>query len=311
MLNASQLIWSATMKLPPLTAIRHFNAAATHLSFKAAAVELCVTEGAISRQIKLLEKYYSRQLFERLHRGVQLTEQGHKLYAVTNVAFRQIARISEDIVSDSPHFTLSVNTSFAIRWLLPRLSLYETAYPHSPINLHVAQNSDEDPGASFDARIAYILGNPLEATAEIPLNSRRIMIEWLLPVCAPSLVNKAKTSPISLRDMHKHRLIFNEPTGRDWKIWLRTMDTATVNFETALKFQHDDTAIQAAVAGHGIALANLAYINNELEMGSLVCPLDCEPLPIGAHYFISQPDRMNRSQIKAFGDWVIDCATPD
>ncbi|MEH6631689.1 MAG: LysR substrate-binding domain-containing protein [Halopseudomonas aestusnigri] len=294
------------MKLPPLTAVRHFNAAATHLSFKVAAKELCVTEGAISRQIKLLEDYLGSLLFLRVHRGVQLTEEGQKLYAVTDNALFQVAQVAEELRGVVPQFTLSVTTSFAIRWLMPRLTKYETLHPNHPVNLQAVSYPELTANKRFDASIIYLLGDPYENKVRVPDNAERFMVEWLLPVCAPSFLEKHK--PLQLWDLDNHRIIFNEPTGRDWRSWAGKLDDAKINLDTALRFEHDDTAIQAAVAGHGIALANLAYISNELEMGSLVPAVACEPLPIGAHYLISEPGKAALTHVKAFRDWLVKSA---
>ncbi len=294
------------MKLPPLTAVRHFTAAATHLSFKLAAKELCVTEGAISRQIKLLEQYIGSALFVRVHRGVQLTDEGQRLYAVTDNALFQIAQIAEELRGVVPQFTLSVTTSFAIRWLMPRLSHYESLHPNHPVNIQAVSYPELSPVKRFDASIIYLLGDPYEGQVRVPDNAERFMVEWLLPVCAPSFLEKNK--PLQLGDLEHHRIIFNEPTGRDWRSWAGKLDDAKINLDTALRFEHDDTAIQAAVAGHGIALANLAYIRNELDMGSLVPAVACEPLPIGAHYLVSEPGKASLSHVQIFRDWLIKSA---
>lgn len=297
------------MKLPPLTALRHFNAAATHLSFRQAAEELCVTEGAVSRQMKLLEGYFDTQLFERVARGVRLTDAGLQLHAGSGAALQQIAAISDELLGAASQFTLSVTTSFAIRWLLPRLNLFEQAYPNYPINLQAVKDPTFVARQQFDASIIYALGNPFDTDVTPPTNGHRIMVEWLQPVCSPTLLDGSV--PLSPMDLEQFRIIFNEHTGRDWRHWLGVMTSAKVRLETALRFEHDDTAIQAAVAGHGIALANMAYIRNELEMGSLVPAVGCDPLPIGAHYLVSSPSKSDLPQVKAFRQWIIDCAAED
>ncbi len=290
------------MKLPPLKALVYFNAAAEHMSFKAAALDMHVTEGAVSRQIKLLEQYHGQLLFERVGRGVRLTDTGRRLLSVSEHAMRQISQVSEEICGYAQQFTLSVTTSFAIRWLLPRLADFEAKQPNYPINLQTRKNPREIPGIRFDASIIYVLGNPFTSSASIPENSHFIMAEWLVPVCSPMLLADAKCIPLS--SLEQFRLIFNEPTGRDWRLWLESVPEAKVHCDTALRFEHDDTAIQAAVAGHGIALANLAYIENELKMGSLVPAVDQTPIAIGAHYLISEPDRAELAHVMAFTLWL-------
>ncbi len=299
------------MKLPPMTAIRHFTVAASHLSFKEAARELCVTEGAISRQIKLLEEYFGCALFLRLHRGVQLSDEGRKLYDVTDQALSQIAQVSNEILGGVSTFTLSVTTSFAIRWLMPRLSGFEVLYPHIPISLQTVTYPGTAQNRRFDASIIYQLGDPAEKTSPVPENGELIMIEWLLPVCAPGyleehlVMNDIHEKALSLQDLKDHRVIFNEPTGRDWRSWAIKSGGIDLALDRALKFEHDDTAIQAAVAGHGIALANLAYVSNELKLGSLVPAVACKALPIGAHYLVTEKGKTRLPHVETFRDWLM------
>ncbi|KKJ78473.1 hypothetical protein WH95_02010 [Kiloniella litopenaei] len=299
------------MKLPPMTALRHFNAAATHMSFKEAARELCVTEGAISRQIKVLEEYLGCALFLRLHRGVQLSDEGRKLFEVTDQALFQIAAVSDEILGGVSNFTLSVTTSFAIRWLMPRLSGFEAQHPNIPISLQTVTSPGTSQSRRFDTSIIYQLGDPADKTSSVPENGELIMLEWLLPVCAPGYLEK--NSPgnfhhekaFPLQDLKNHRVIFNEPTGRDWRSWAMKSGDVELALDRALKFEHDDTAIQAAVAGHGIALANLAYISNELHLGSLVPAVDVAPLPIGAHYLVTEAGKVGQTHVEIFRNWLM------
>ena len=291
------------MKLPPLKALTYFNAAASQASFKAAASQLSVTEGAVSRQIKRLEDYFGHALFERAGRGVRLTSRGEKLFSVSTNALQKIADVSAEIREVDTQLKLAVTTSFAIRWLMPKLIEFETLFPEYPVNLHAEKGIKLSSHSSFDTRIIYQLGNPFQDVNTAPEHSEFIMAEWLQPMCSPALLKHGK--PLSSAKLKNHKIILNEPTGRDWKVWLKSNPGTTVNFDTALRFEHDDTAIQAAVAGHGIALANRAYIEKELENNLLVPAIDVEPLPIGAHYIISMPNRYNSPVVKAFRQWLL------
>lgn len=266
-----------------------------------------MSEGAISRQIKLLETYLGIALFVRQNRGVILTKEGQKLYAATDPALMQISQAAEDIRGTAPQITLSVTTSFAIRWLMPRLIQFETAHPDIPVNIQTVTHPQSAIGRSFDASIIYLLGNPENGNNQRPEYGELLMVEWLLPVCSPGFL--ADVDRIDVAGISNHRIIFNEPTGRDWRSWASKLAGASLNLETALKFEHDDTAIQAATAGHGIALANLAYIQNEIEMGSLVPAVKCDPLPIGAHYLVCEPGRAKLPHINAFREWVKETAS--
>ncbi|WP_211217252.1 LysR substrate-binding domain-containing protein [Psychromonas ossibalaenae] len=295
------------MKLPPLIALTYFNASASHMSFKAAANQLCVTEGAVSRQIKRLEEYYGCSLFERLGRGVKLTNKGKRLFTVSSLAMQQIAEVSDEIRGMSPQLDILVTTSFAIRWLMPRLSIFESCFPEYPINIHTGKSNNEPLGSQLDAKIVYVLGNPYDEDSSPPNNSQFIMAEWLQPVCSPSILPKGQ--PININDLSEYRLIFNEPTGRDWRLWLKSVPDFKLNFENSLRFEHDDTAIQASVTGLGISLTNKAYIEHELKTGILVPAIaELEPIAIGAHYIITDPLRRTTPNIDAFVNWLLDTA---
>jgi LysR family glycine cleavage system transcriptional activator len=276
------------------------------MSFKSAAIEFHVTEGAISRQIKVLENYYGQPLFERVGRGVRLTDTGRRLLAVSSPAIQNISQVSEKILGYTPPFTLSVTTSFAIRWLMPRLSVFESIYPNYPINVQADGNTNERQGRRSNVSIVYVLGDPYDPKAVAPDNSQFIMGEWLMPVCSPALLAGGK--PKRPSEMEQFKLIFNELTGRDWRLWLEFVPEAKVLLDTAIRFEHDDTAIQAAVAGHGVALANMAYIGRELQEGRLVPAICSAPIAIGAHYLIIEPESADLPYVKAFSSWLLERA---
>ena len=294
------------MKLPPLTALTYFNAAASHMSFKSAAMEYHVTEGAISRQIKLLEDYYGLPLFDRVGRGVRLTDIGRRLLAVSHPAMQDISQVSEEILGYTPALTLSVTTSFAIRWLMSRLADFESIYPNYPINLQADGKTHQREGRRSDVSIGYMLGDPYDSKAVIPDNSQFIMAEWLMPVCSPALLAGGK--PKRPSEMEQFKLIFNELTGRDWRLWLKFVPEAKVLLDTAIRFEHDDTAIQAAAAGHGVALANMAYIGKELQEGRLVPAVRSAPIAIGAHYLVIEPNSAGLPYVEAFRSWLLERA---
>ena len=297
------------MKLPPLTALVHFTEAASSGSFKLAANALNVSESAVSRQVRHLEEFLTQPLFERVGRGVSLTEQGHRLLAVSAPALQQISQVTEEFLGEPQQLNLSATTSFAIRWLMPRLAGFETGDGGVPVTLQAGKSPLETAGGRCDASIIYLLGNPYEREAAVPPDSHLFMVEWLLPVCAPGYL--PQSGPIAPAELTGHRLIFNEPTGRDWRLWLRRVSGAQADFSTAMRFEHDDTAIHAAVAGHGIALGNIAYMANEIAMGSLVPAVDHAPVAAGGHYLHLPPDRARQAHVRAFAQWLRATAAAD
>lgn len=297
------------MRLPPLTAVKYFTVAAKHQNFKKAAAELFVTEGAVSRQIKLLEEYYGNNLFDRVHRGVKLTDAGKKLYSVSFVALNNISDVSHELIANCSPINISASTSFAIRWLMPRLPHFERKNPDIFINLQTVRGYDLENKSVFDASIIYIIGNPQDILSKNNFNKKLVLVEWLIPVCSTAYTEKH--GPINVFELNKHRIITNEETGRDWCAWNKLMPEAKLDLDSALIFEHDDTAIQAAVAGHGIALANLAYINNELQSKSLVKAVECDPFPIGGHYLSIANKKRNEVDLDIFCEWLLKSATED
>lgn len=297
------------MRLPPLTALVHFTEAASSGSFKAAAKSLNITESAVSRQVRLLEEYLTQPLFERAGRGVVLTEAGHRLLASSGPAFQQISQVTEELLGRPQQLNLSATTSFSIRWLMPRIADFEAQQDGVPVTLQAGRSPLEAAGGRSDASIIYLLGNPYEKEADVPPDCSLFMVEWLLPVCAPGYL--ADSGPIDPSELADHRLMFNEPTGRDWRLWLRRVPGAQADFSTAMRFEHDDTAIHAAVAGHGIALGNIAYMANEIAMGSLVPAVDHAPVAAGGHYLHLSPDRARLAQVRAFARWLRATAADD
>jgi len=287
------------MKLPPLTALHYFTCAAKNLSFSKAARELHVTEGAVSRQMKLLADFYAKALFEKHGRGIVLTEQGRMLQAVALPALEDISSVSAVLLAQDTKLTIGVTTSFAIRWLLPRLVKFEQLYPHYDVQLQASTSEESVRGKVFDVQIHYQLQEKQTASRQL----RKFMDEKLLAVCAPGYLGKGKL--LSLDEFTDQKLILNEMTGRDWRLWAKMLNLPALPIDSALKFEQDDVAIQAAVAGHGIALANIAYIERELDMGSLVPATQQCAMVVGAHYLSINPLLSRSKPVQAFNQWLM------
>ena len=298
------------MILPPLTALHYFAVAAKHLSFVSAAKELNVTESAISRQMKLLASFYAQPLFIKKGRGIMLTENGRLLLSVAEPALQSVSQISTVLLADDAQLSLNVTTSFAIRWLLPKLAEFEKSHPSYKVQMQASTSDDSIRGKVFDVQICYFLN----AQAAEQKKLQKFMDEWLVAVCAPSYLEthtQTSTELFSLEQLAKQRLILNEMTGRDWRLWAEKLSLASLPISSALKFEQDDVAIQAAVAGHGIALANVAYIQRELSLGSLVPATEQAPIVIGAHYLNVIPTRQEAKIVQAFCNWLIATANSD
>ncbi|MFT5705998.1 MAG: LysR family glycine cleavage system transcriptional activator [Oceanospirillaceae bacterium] len=295
------------MKLPPLTALHYFCVAAKHLSFVKAANELYVTEGAISRQMKLLAQYYSKALFVKKGRAMELSESGELLFSVCAPALKSISQVSAQLTAKDHGLNINVTTSFAIRWLLPKLVYFEHKYPHYPVHLQATSSEKILVLDDSDVLISYAL------KPEFSHLQRRIKLldERLLAVCAPSVLAAKKVhnnQPFDVHELQNSKLILNELTGRDWRLWGELLNIDKLPIDRALKFEQDDVAIQAAVAGHGIALANTAYIQHELALGSLVPATNKKAIVVGAHYLEIAHNSENYPAVIAFREWLLEMA---
>ena len=286
------------MKLPPLTALHYFTSAATHLSFSQAALELHVSEGAISRQMKLLAEYYGKALFQKSGRGIILTSKGSLLLSVALPALEDVAVVSAQLQAAITQLTINVTTSFAIRWLLPKLASFERLYPQIEVQLQASSSAESTRGKSFDVQINY----QLQSSGAAKKHRRKLLDERLLAVCAPSYLLEGNI--INLSQLHSKKLLLNELTGRDWRLWSELLNLTPLPIERALKFEQDDVAIQTAVAGLGVALANTAYIERELRMGSLVPATSQQAIVVGAHYVNVDPIAASSMAVQAFVDWL-------
>ena len=286
------------VKLPPLNALHYFCIAAEQLSFSRAAAELNVTEGAISRQMKLLTSYYQKPLFRKSGRGVELTDSGRLLLAVSSRALSSISQVSTQMLSAESEISICASSSFTIRCLLPNLADFERRHPQYSVQLQASINEQSLRGKVFDVQIKYHLTAATVSTK----TEQKLLTEWLLPVCSPSHLKQQK--PFSLVQLASQKLLLNELTGRDWRLWAQMLELDPLPMDSALKFDQDDVAIQAAVAGHGIALANVAYVQRELAMGSLVAATEQSPIAVGAHYIQLDPQRENSVAVQAFCQWL-------
>ena len=286
------------MKLPPLTALHYFTSAAKNLSFSQAVKELHISEGAISRQMKLLADYYGRALFQKNGRGITLTADGRLLLSMALPALEDIAAVSAQLRAPSSQLTINVTTSFAIRWLLPKLVSFARSYPHIDVQLQASSSEESTRGKLFDIQISYQLLSRRGPNK----HQRKLLDERLLVVCSPSYLEQGEIIPLG--ELHTKKLLLNELTGRDWQRWSELLNLAALPIESALKFEQDDVAIQAAVAGHGLALANMVYIERELSLGSLVPATSQVALVVGAHYVNVHPVAAHSNSVTAFVAWL-------
>lgn len=285
--------------LPPLNALRAFEAAARHLSFTRGARELHVTQAAVSHQVRGLEEHLGLRLFRRGGRSLSLTDEGQTYYPAVRAALDGLAEATAQLRAREERQTLTVSVlpSFAARWLVPRLGRFREAQPG--IDVRVAPDPDvaDFAGDDVDVGIRYGRGS-------YPgLASHRLMDEEVFPVCSPRLL----AGPHPLRepaDLRHHTLLHDETRG-DWRTWLLAAGVSDVDPTRGPLFVDSSMLVQAAVEAQGVALARRVLAREDLAAGRLVRVLD-KPLPRDFAYHIVYPDRSGAdARVAAFRDWLL------
>ena len=282
-------------RLPPLGALRAFEAAARHLSFTLAAAELCVTQAAISHQIRQLETWLGISLFERRGHVLALTAKaGAYLPELSGALDRMSAatlRLRER--SDGP-LRITVLPSFASRWLLPRLAKFQTLHPEVDLKLVSSAPSWDFASDRFDLGIRSGLGRWAGLKADL------IARENLSPVCSPSLATMLAT-PADLRQVS---LLHDEPKDA-WRHWCEHAGVMGVDTQAGLSFNDAALVLQAAVEGQGVALGRLLLAADDLQRGRLVQPFEIV-LPNDYSYWLVYPRASaERPDVAAFRAWLL------
>lgn len=285
-------------RVPSLTALRAFESAGRHESFKAASEELHVSQAAISRQVRLLETQLGVLLFERLNRRVRLTEPGARYHAALRQAFDAIAAATSQATRGRHpgRLVLSVDPGFAARWLMPRLGRFRTMHPMTEVDILPSLQLVPLPHPGIDAAIHY--GKPSQPGLRCDL----LLRVRAFPVCSPALMRG--TPPLRRpADLCGHRLLHEASTDW-WGRWLRAARVTGVD-STAGPIYHDSNlALDAAIAGEGVALGDDCLAFADLQSGRLVKPfnLACSS---GSYYFVYPALAKPDASIAAFRSWLI------
>ncbi len=295
-----------TQRPPHLSALRIFEAAARHLSFRDAAEELGITASAVSHQIRNLEAYLDVRLFDRLTRAVALTPAGAALRPKLDMGFRLIesaVREVRSIRSASP-LVVSAGPAIAARWLVPRLYVFQERYPE--IEVRVSTGSRQVDLEREDVDIALRHGR-----GHYPgLESIRLFGEAYAPMCSPRLRDDGKFPLKAPADLRHHRLLHDDSAAlpgagaAGWAEWLRAARARRVDASSGVHFGQTDHAIQAAVDGVGVLLGRVAIAAFDLNAGRLVRPFELTlPSPFG-YYFVTRTGRQQEPMIAALLDWL-------
>jgi len=292
-------------ELPSFPAIRAFEAAARHLSFKDAAQELHVTQSAISHQIKSLEEFLSVTLFHRETRGVAITREGAIYLDKVSKALDSLSSATHDIRSQRAAGPLYVRATpaFGSRWLVPRIGDFNRSCPDIELHIDTSVTPSRFAEDGIDVDIRFGRPSTSELHAEPFLKSSRF------PVASPGLLT-ARAPLRHPRDLSKYVLLHDE-VGDAWKQWFDIAGVPDVDSEPGPRFAHCDLVLQAALAGQGVALAWSVYVMRDLAAGTLLRPFDID-LPSTVLYTLVCPkDSLSRPRVAAFRDWLLSAAAID
>jgi|TARA_B110000211_G_scaffold14041_1_gene14698 LysR family transcriptional regulator, glycine cleavage system transcriptional activator len=286
-------------RLPPLNALRAFEASARQLSFTRAAEELFVTQAAISHQIKALEDNLGIKLFMRKNRALLLTEEGQSYYLDIKDIFNALHDATERLLArgEKGAITVSMQPSFAIQWLVPRLNTFNLLHPDIDVRIKAVDQPENSLTEDVDLAIYYGRGRWRGIHAE------QLHTEYLIPVCSPLLLSGKK--PLNeIADLAQHTLL-HDTSRRDWKRWFKHVDVRGGNVNHGPIFSHSAMVLQAAIHGQGVALAHSVLAKPDIDSGRLVCPFKEVLVSKNSYYIVCREQQLEIGKITAFREWVL------
>jgi LysR family glycine cleavage system transcriptional activator len=292
--------------LPPLSALRAFEAVARHVSFTRAAAELNVTPGAVSQQIRSLEQTLGEILFLRTRRSVALTEAATRMLPDIQAGFEALQRATRGrkTIPGEGTLTISVAPSFASKWLLPRLPDFSDRHPEIDLRISATVALADFRRDNVDLAIRLGRGDYPELHAE-PL-----FAEAVAPLCSPDLLN-SKGRLRRPDDLKRYRLLHDtsipgESEQGAWERWLKLAGATQVAAQRGTRFSLAELALQAAIDGAGVVMGRMVLAQRDLAAGRLVKPFKAV-LPLDVSYFLVRAkSSARRHEIQCFREWLYD-----
>ncbi|MEQ6290038.1 LysR substrate-binding domain-containing protein [Vogesella sp. GCM10023246] len=285
-------------KTPPLYALSVFEAAARHQSFTRAANELCLTQGAVSKQVAQLEAHLGYPLFHRYARSLRLSVQGELLLGYVQRGFKVLEQGMDAAAALTTPIRIKA-PSCVVRWLLPALHDFAAQSPDIPVQLagvheHAVNFAQED----VDLAIVY---KPLAALSD---NEQLLFEEVMTPVLAPRLLRQVARPLAQESDLTHYPLLHPSHDKRDWRQWLAFRGATAVDYRGGTVFDTLDQAMNAALQGYGITLGDITLLARELAEGEVVAPFS-PPWHSGYAYALaSKPDEA-RPALHSVRDWLL------
>lgn len=294
--------------IPPVNAVRAFEAASRHMQFQQAAEELGVTPAALSYQIRQLEEYLGIKLFRRLNRAVELTREGRMIAPAIVEAFEQLEQAFDLLKPDGEDNTLVISTgpAFSAKWLAPRLHGYLEENPDLDFRLSANLKLTDFERDGVDAVIRFGAGNYPGLYVE-PLFE-----EISTPLISPSLFEKLGGK--ADESLFAHTTLIHDESLRfleagQWETWLTAMGYDGVDAKRGVHYNHADHCIEAAVDEGGIVMARLGFAFREILAGRLIAPFRQVISAKGGFYFCCPPENLENEKVLDFLAWLRDEAT--
>ncbi len=294
------------MKLPPLNAMRAFEATGRLLSITRAAEELHVTPGAISQQIRSLEEFLQIKLFKRLNRAIVLTDAGQVFLPSVSDGFDMLLEAVQTLERhscDGP-LTISSAPSFISRWLVPRLHKFKHLHPDIDVRIDASQRLVDFAREDIDVGIRF-------GTGDYPgLESICLFSFDLIPVCSPQLLEQGGGLK-QISDLKNYTLLHSDygyldPGWPDWTMWLAVVEVEDVDTSHGIYFNQAELIIQAAIDGQGVALVGSVIAESDIAAGRLVQPFSAR-LPVKLNYhLVTSPQKASIPKVQAFREWLIE-----
>ncbi|WP_061022802.1 transcriptional regulator GcvA [Bradyrhizobium sp. CCH5-F6] len=284
--------------IPPLNPLHVFDVAARHLSFTRAARELRVTQPAVSRQVTILEAFLGVRLFERDKAGLRLTSEGDEFHRQIAPAFRIIAQATTGLTATGKAQPLKIRvyTTFAAKWLIPRLPSFYVSYPNIRLDISNVVAPVDFENDKVDLAVQFGSGKWPGAETEL------LFKDVIQPVCSPKLLKRARLA--ELDDLRKVQLLHSHYRRSDWPDWLMAVKRPDLLTDRSVSFQSSILTYQAAAEGVGVAMGQLFLLRNEIEDGTLV-PLFNAPLERpSAHYLAWPKSRPMARKARSFVVWL-------
>lgn len=286
-------------RMPPLNALKAFEAAARHLSVKLAAEELHVTPGAVSQMLKLLEAHLGVRLFKRVARGIYLTDAGHEYLPSIRNAFRQITEASRRVAASTETGTLTVSVTpfFASAWLVPRMKSFQDAHPDIDLQIVTSSALVDFSRSGVDVAIRHGLG------VYPGLRSDRVVAVEMVAVAAPSLVKRFGL-PGGPADL-VHWPHVHDADRKGWSLWFQAHRVEESRSPRGPSFDDTSLLLKAVVSGQGVGLLPAAMVETEIAGGQLVQLLAATEMEDFAYYLVCPEGNQGQPKIAAFREWIL------